>query len=71
MLASCLIDAVASSMAFAYSPADKACFAVIRWSSCLTALLFSAPDVKEPVAVAELIAFDSVLLPFPLLLLVF
>ena len=59
------MDAVASSMAFVYSPADKACFAVIRWSSCLVvAWLFPAADVEEPVAVAELVAFDSVLLLF-------
>ena len=57
------MDAVASSMAFAYSPADKACFAVIRWPSCLVvAWLFPAADVEEPVA--ELVAFDSVLLLF-------
>ena len=57
------MDAVASSMAFAYSPADKACFAVIRWSSCLVvAWLFPTADVEEPVA--ELVAFDSVLLLF-------
>ena len=59
------MDAVASSMAFAYSPADKACFAVIRCPSCLVvAWLFPAADVEKPVAVAELVAFDSVLLLF-------
>ena len=48
-------------MAFAYSPALRLA-AVIRCPSCLMMLAVSQQILEEPVA--ELVAFDSVLLLF-------